>query len=144
MVLSESERRAFGEFEKWGWDKTADPYHHHFGALTQQSSEALLDAACVQAGCKVLDVATGPGYVAASAHKRGADATGVDLSPAQLDLARQNYPDVKFQQGDAENLPFKSGLFDAVVIRRARRGGGVQSTQAGRPFRCDGLGKARA
>jgi ubiquinone/menaquinone biosynthesis C-methylase UbiE len=116
MILSESERKAFGEFEKCGWDKTADPYHHHFGALTQQSSEALLDAARVQAGSKVLDVATGPGYVAASAHKRGADAIGIDFSPAQVDLARQNYPGVEFQQGDAEDLPFKSGLFDAVVM----------------------------
>jgi hypothetical protein len=47
-MLSESERRAFGEFEKRGWEKAADPYHHHFGVLTRQSSEALLDAACAQ------------------------------------------------------------------------------------------------
>jgi ubiquinone/menaquinone biosynthesis C-methylase UbiE len=116
MVLSESERRAFGEFEKCGWEKAADPYHHHFAALTQQSSEALLDAACVQAGSKVLDVATGPGYVAAKAHQRGADAIGLDTSPAQIDLARKNYPGIEFQQGDAEHLAFEPALFDAVVM----------------------------
>jgi SAM-dependent methyltransferase len=116
MMLSESERRAFGEFEKRGWEKAADPYHHHFGVLTRQSSEALLDAACAQAGSKVLDVATGPGYVAATAHQRGADAIGLDFSPTQVELARKNYPGIEFQQGDAENLPFKPGLFDAVVV----------------------------
>jgi ubiquinone/menaquinone biosynthesis C-methylase UbiE len=116
MVLSESERRAFSEFEKSGWDKTSDSYHHHFGVLTQQSSDALLDAACVQAESKVLDVATGPGYVAASAQRRGAHAIGIDVSAAQVDLARKNYPGIEFRQGDAEHLAFEAGLFDAVVM----------------------------
>jgi len=116
MMLSESERRAFGEFEKRGWEKAADPYHQHFGVLTQQSSEALLDAACVQAGSKVLDVATGPGHVTATAHQRGAYTIGIDFSPAQVELARKTYPGIEFQQGDAENLPFKPGRFDAVVM----------------------------
>jgi SAM-dependent methyltransferase len=116
MMLSESERRAFGEFEKRGWEKAADSYHRHFGVLTQQSSEALLDAACAQAGSKVLDVATGPGYVAATAHQRGADAIGLDFSPTQVELARKTYPGIEFRQGDAENLPFESGRFDAVVM----------------------------
>jgi SAM-dependent methyltransferase len=115
-MLSESERRAFGAFEKRGWDQVADPYHRHFGALTQQSSEALLDAARVRAGSKVLDVATGPGYVAALARNRGADVIGLDFSPMQVELARKTFPGVEFQQGDAENLPFQAGRFDAVVM----------------------------
>ena len=78
-MLSESECRAFGEFEKRGWDRAANPYHYHFGGLTRQSSLALLDAARVQTGSKVLDVATGPGYVAASARARGADVIGLDF-----------------------------------------------------------------
>src|SRR3979409_289957 len=116
MMLSESECRAFGEFEKRGWEKAADPYHHHFGVLTRQSSEALLDAACAQAGSKVLDIATGPGYVAATAHQRGADAIGLDFSPKQVELARRVCPGVEFRQGDAKNLPFEAGRFDAVVM----------------------------
>jgi ubiquinone/menaquinone biosynthesis C-methylase UbiE len=109
-MLSESECRAFTEFEKRGWEKACDPYHHHFGAVTRQSCDALLDAACVQARSKVLDVATGPGYVAAVAHQRGADVIGLDFSSALVKLARKNYLGIEFQQGDAENLAFKSGL----------------------------------
>jgi len=115
-MLSESERKAFGDFEKSGWDKAADPYHRHWGILTRQSSEALLDAACVQAGSKVLDVATGAGYVAAAAHQHGAIAIGLDFSPVQVELARNTYNGIEFRQGDAENLPFEDGGFDAVVM----------------------------
>ena len=116
MVLSESERKAFGEFEKSGWDKASDLYHHHFGLLTQQSSDALLDAAGVQTGSKVLDVATGPGYVAAAAQRRGAHAIGIDVSPVQVDLARKNYPGIEFRQDDAQHLAFEAAIFDAVVM----------------------------
>lgn len=115
-MLSESERKAFGDFEKRGWDQAADPYHRHWGVLTRQSSESLLDAACVQAGAKVLDVATGAGYVAAAAHQRGAIAIGLDFSPVQVELARKTYTGMEFRQGDAENLPFEAARFDAVVM----------------------------
>jgi SAM-dependent methyltransferase len=116
IMLSEGESRAFGAFERRGWDKAAIRYHQHFGTLTRQSCEALLDAACVQAGSKALDVATGPGYVAAAACQRGADAIGLDFSPTQIELARATYPGVEFQQGGAENLPFQADCFDAVVM----------------------------
>ncbi len=115
-MLSESERRAFGAFEQRGWDRAADPYHRHFGALTRQSCAALLDAAGVRAGTRALDVATGPGYVAAAARARGADVIGLDFSPPQIALARATYPGIDFRQGDAEHLPFETGRFDAVVM----------------------------
>jgi ubiquinone/menaquinone biosynthesis C-methylase UbiE len=116
MPLTESERQAFGDFEKSGWDRAADLYHRHWGDLTRQSSEALLEAACVGAGSKVLDVGTGPGYVAVAARARGADVIGLDFSEQQVALARRTYPGIELRQGDAENLPFEAGRFDAVVM----------------------------
>jgi SAM-dependent methyltransferase len=76
----------------------------------------LLDAAGVRAGTRALDVATGPGYVAAAARARGADVIGLDFSPPQIALARATYPGIDFRQGDAEHLPFETGRFDAVVM----------------------------
>jgi SAM-dependent methyltransferase len=116
MTLTEGERRAFGDFEKRGWDKAANPYHRLWGNLTRQSSQALLDAASVGAGSKVLDVGTGAGYVAAAARARGADVIGLDFSEQQIALARKTYPGIEFRQGDAENLPFDSDRFDALVM----------------------------
>jgi ubiquinone/menaquinone biosynthesis C-methylase UbiE len=116
MALSQSDLEAFKEFEKSGWDRAADPYHHHWGKLSQQSAEPLLDAAKVVAGRKVLDVATGAGYIAAAAAKRGAQAIGLDFSDSQVQLARRTYPDVEFRRGDAEDLPFDADTFDALVV----------------------------
>jgi SAM-dependent methyltransferase len=53
--------------------------------------------------------------VAAAAHDRGADSIGVDFSAAQVRLAEQTYPHIRFVEGDAEALPFEDGEFDAVL-----------------------------
>ena len=61
-------------------------------------------------------MATGAGYVAAAAARRGAHAIGLDFSSAQVELARATFAGVEFRQGDAEQLPFDANTFDAVVI----------------------------
>ena len=106
---------AFREFEHAGWEAVAHPYHHHFARLTTQATGPLLEAVGVGEGMRVLDVATGPGYAAAAASLRGADAVGLDFSAAQVALARSQYPTLEFHQGDAEALPFPDRSFDAVV-----------------------------
>lgn len=116
MTLSELELQVFSSFEKTGWDRAADPYHHHWGDLSRQSAEPMLDAARVTKGSTALDVATGAGYIAAAAANRGAHAIGLDFSQAQVELARSLYPHIEFRQGDAENLPFDERIFDAVVV----------------------------
>jgi SAM-dependent methyltransferase len=108
---------SFRDFEHTGW---ADPgvctsYDENFSSLTTQSIGALLDAARVSAGTRVLDVATGAGYTAGAALERGAQVTGGDFSPEQVRLARQRYPGAKFHECDAGNLPFEEATFEAVV-----------------------------
>lgn len=112
-----SEAIAFREFERAGWENAGvvAHYHAHISDVTTQSVEALLDAAGVRGGSRVLDVATGAGYLAGAAARRGADATGVDFSAAQVRMARTRYPAARFEQADAEALPFDAGSFDAVV-----------------------------
>ena len=64
---------------------------------------------------RVLDLGTGPGYVAARAVERGADALGIDVTRAMVDLASRTHPRLTFQQASATELPFPDGSFDAVV-----------------------------
>ena len=63
----------------------------------------------------MLDVASGPGYVAVQAAARGATVIGVDVSEAMIALARRLHPDLVFRRGDAEALAFEDAAFDAVV-----------------------------
>ena len=107
----------FGDFELAGWqdEATAAEYDRHLSLVTTQSAEALLDDAGVGTSHRVLDVATGAGYVAAAAARRGAQPLGIDFSATQVRLARERYPDLRFEQADAEALPFEPESFDAVV-----------------------------
>jgi len=106
---------AFNAFEAAGWEARAESYHRHLGAMTSPVIEPLLDAAGVDRATRVLDVATGPGYAAASWAVRGASVIGVDVAGAMVSLARRLRPEIEFRQADAERLPFGDGEFDAVV-----------------------------
>ena len=75
----------------------------------------MLDAARVTPGMQVLDVCCGPGMLAAGALARGAEAVGLDFSVGAVELARRLVPNGRFEQGDAQALPFSAASFDAVV-----------------------------
>ena len=109
--------QTFREFEQAGWEESrvVAGYHEHLARITRQSVDALLDVVGISNGSHVLDVATGPGYIAGAAAQRGANATGIDFSAAQVRMAREEYPAVRFEQADAEALPFEPDTFDAVV-----------------------------
>jgi len=110
-----TEADAFNAFEAAGWEAKAAGYDRFFGAITGRVIEPLLDAAGVGEDSRVLDVATGPGYVAAEAARRGASVVGLDISSAMVALASELHPDIEFRRGDAQELPFGDGAFDAVV-----------------------------
>jgi ubiquinone/menaquinone biosynthesis C-methylase UbiE len=107
---------SFRQFEHSGWQGIPQRYHQAFGELTIQTIEPLLDAAGVKKDAKVIDIATGPGYVAAAAAKRGAAVIGVDFSASMIAEAQQRNANVEFREGDAEQLPFSNNLFDAAVM----------------------------
>ena len=109
--------QSFGDFERAGWEdeSTAAEYDRHLSTVTTQSVEALLGDAELRSGQTILDIATGAGYVAAAAARLGAAPIGLDFSVTQVRLARQRYPGIRFEQGDAEALPFDGDTFDAVV-----------------------------
>jgi SAM-dependent methyltransferase len=87
-------------------------------ALIQPISEALVQAADLSAGSRVVDVATGTGNAAIAAARCLCTVTGVDYVPEMLERGRarataEHLP-VKFVEGDAEALPCDDGEFDAV------------------------------
>jgi SAM-dependent methyltransferase len=107
---------AFHALEHAGWQRAAARYDEAFGSLTRQAIDPLLDAAQVGSGARVLDVASGPGYVAAAAAQRGAKVTALDFSAAMVEMARSQNPEIEFREGDAGALSFADGSFDAVVM----------------------------
>lgn len=88
-------------------------------ALTTPVAGHLVEFASVRAGEKVLDVGCGTGVVAVTVALRGAEVSGLDLTPALLDHARENAKlagcDVSWTEGDAERLPYDDGAFDVVL-----------------------------
>ena len=107
---------AFHDFEQAGWQRASTYYSDTFGILTELATDSLLDAAGVHAGMRVLDVATGPGYVAGAAAQRGATVVAVDFSSSMVAEARRRHPKIPFYEGDAEALSFPDRAFDAVVM----------------------------
>ena len=80
----------------------------------------LVEFAQIKPSEAVLDVGTGTGVVAITAARAGATVTGLDLTPALLEAARENariagLTNLQWLEGDAESLPFPDGRFDVVV-----------------------------
>lgn len=116
MTAPSSTATTFHEFEHRAWQRVVKLYEDYFGQLTVQCIEPLLDAASVARGDTVLDVATGPGYIAAAAARRGAKVTGLDFSSKMIETASSLHPGITFREGDAGNLPFDDASFDVVLI----------------------------
>ena len=62
-----------------------------------------------------LDVATGTGWTARRLKARGASVVGIDIGQGVIEAAKRIAPDIDFQVGDAEELPFPDGSFDVVT-----------------------------
>jgi SAM-dependent methyltransferase len=116
MIRIGIEDHPYRELEQSGWQRAAQGYVDSFERATGLFAPALLDAADVGRGTRMLDVACGAGVVSGLASSRGAQVIGVDFSPNMLEEARARYPAIDFREGDAEALPFEEGRFDAVFI----------------------------
>jgi SAM-dependent methyltransferase len=114
-AISRDDAERLRRFEREGHDALAESYNDFFTAVTALAIDPLLKAIRLQPGHRLLDVATGPGELAACATNRGARCVGVDLSPKMIALASSLHPGIEFKEGDIEQLPFANNLFDAVA-----------------------------
>jgi ubiquinone/menaquinone biosynthesis C-methylase UbiE len=94
-------------------------YHRFATSTVWDVGPVLVDACGIQAGQRVLDVATGSGNVAIRAAEAGAQVTASDLTPASFpagrDEARARGVDLDWVEADAEALPFADEDFDVVT-----------------------------
>ncbi|MFI5174422.1 MAG: class I SAM-dependent methyltransferase [Terriglobia bacterium] len=86
--------------------------------------ERLVDAVNPDPSSRVLEIATGPGYVAMTFAEHCREVIGVDLTEAPLAIAEETrrargLNNVSFRLADADQLPFREGEFDVVVCRLA-------------------------
>ena len=93
-----------------------------FGRLARYEStsgEDLVRRLGLGPGDRVLDVACGTGNVALAAARAGATVTGLDFAPNLLAQARARAAAeglaIRFDEGDAEDLPYADGAFDVVA-----------------------------
>ena len=69
-----------------------------------------------KAGMKILDIAAGTGSSSKPLVDKGADVIALDFSEGMLSAGRKRHKNIKFQQGDALNLPFDENTFDVTTI----------------------------
>jgi ubiquinone/menaquinone biosynthesis C-methylase UbiE len=89
------------------------------GTTLQIVGEQLCEAVDLRSGERVLDVAAGNGNATLAAARRWSDVTSTDYVGALLDRAKERAAAerlaIKFQEADAEALPFADGSFDVVL-----------------------------
>ncbi|CAB4341660.1 unannotated protein [freshwater metagenome] len=69
-----------------------------------------------KSGMKILDIAAGTGSSSRPLVDKGAEVIALDFSEGMLAAGRKRHKDIKFQQGDALNLPFTENTFDVTTI----------------------------
>jgi SAM-dependent methyltransferase len=104
------------ENARWMWSLG------HYPLLAERLepyAQALVAAAGIGPGVRVLDVAAGDGNLAVAAAKRGAAVSACDLTPRMVELGRARSAAaglaIEWVEADVEDLPFPAGGFDVVA-----------------------------
>ena len=96
-----------------------DGNYDYFSRFMESSAVEFLDRLGVEPGSTLLDVACGSGQLALLAARRGASVTGVDIATNAVLAARGRAAaeglDARFDEGDAEALPYPDARFDVVA-----------------------------
>jgi SAM-dependent methyltransferase len=96
-----------------------DGNYDYFSRYMEASAVEFLDSLGVDPGTSLLDVACGSGQLALIAARRGAKVSGVDIATNAILAARGRAEleglNVRFDEGDAEALPYEAASFDVVA-----------------------------
>ncbi|MEV0246747.1 class I SAM-dependent methyltransferase [Nocardia sp. NPDC050712] len=101
------------------YDEIAGDYAVRFGAELRDKplDRALLRvfADTVGAEATVADIGCGPGHVTWYLDHLGARATGFDLSPGMIEVARAAHPELEFHVGDMRKLDVPDAAWGGIV-----------------------------
>ncbi len=93
--------------------------YDYFSRFMESSAVDFLDRLGVEAGASLLDVACGSGQLGLIAARRGMRVTGIDIASNSILAARGRAAseglDARFDEGDAEDLPYTDASFDVVA-----------------------------
>lgn len=92
------------------WDSKLYNEQHRF---VSDYGTDVLQWLAPKVGENILDIGCGTGDLAAKIQENGATVLGTDASADMIELARQNYPTIQFEQKDATTLDYNQE-FDAV------------------------------
>ena len=100
------------------WSSGGDKYNEISRGIADSIEHGVLRLD-PRAGERVLDLATGTGWTSRLIARRGATVIGVDIAADLVASARERAKaegiSIDYRVGDAENLPFDDGEFDAVI-----------------------------
>ncbi len=90
-----------------------------FAKYLEPGALEFLERLRVEPGTRLLDVACGAGQISVPAARAGAHVTGVDTATNSIEQARARAQDegldARFEEGDAEMLPYEDASFDVVA-----------------------------
>jgi len=107
--------------QRYGWDRAAPSYEQAWKEGLAPATAAVLEAAALRPGERVLDVACGSGLLTRAAWEavapKGGEVVGTDISELMLAEAARKSPDCRFVRADAQSLDefVPVGHFDAVL-----------------------------
>ena len=107
--------------QRYGWDRAACSYEQAWEQALAPATTAVLNAAKLRPGERVLDVACGSGLLTRAAWRavgsNGSEVVGTDISELMLAEAAEGSPDCRFLRADAQTLDRLVPLehFDAVL-----------------------------
>ena len=109
------------------WGKRAASFDADFGHSIRTPEEraawdrVLALAVGERGSLAVLDIGCGTGFLSLELAVRGHRVTGIDFAPEMLALAKAKAAEsgaaIRFEEADAEQLPFAAGSFDLVITR---------------------------
>ena len=94
----------------------ADDYDVFLPQAKARIMDAFAGLSGLEPGARVLDLGCGSGTFTGLLADRGYRASGLDISPRLIALARRKFPAIDFDEGDAENLPIDASQYDGVLL----------------------------